>query len=105
MIRSLMATEENLGQVRTLITVEASDNLEMLDTSANHTLLQQVAKITGGQVLPPTAMSEVIELASLTPEVTETVRRKPLWNRWANLWIVFGCLAVEWTVRKYKGLV
>lgn len=104
-ISSLMAAEENPGQVRTLITIETSDNIEMLDTSANHTLLEQVAKITGGQVVPPTAMSEVLQLASLTPEVTETVRRQPLWNRWANLWIVFGCLSVEWIVRKQKGLV
>lgn len=104
-INSLSSAGDIPGQIRTLVTVEGNDNIEMLDTSANLTLLEQVAKITGGQVLPPTAMSEVIELASLTPEVTETVRRKPLWNRWANLWIVFGCLAVEWIVRKQKGLV
>ena len=77
----------------------------MLDTSDNDTLFKKEKKITGGQIVPPTAMSEVLQLASLTPEVTETVRRKPLWNRWANLWIVFGCLSFEWIVRKQKGLV
>jgi hypothetical protein len=61
--------------------------------------------MTGGQVIPPTAMSEVLELVSFTPDVTETIQRKPLWNRWSNLFIVLGCLFTEWIVRKGKGLV
>jgi hypothetical protein len=77
----------------------------MLDTTTNRALLEQLAEMTGGQVTPPDAMAEVIELASLSPEVSETVRRTPLWNRWMNLWIVVGCLFVEWVVRKHKGLV
>ena len=68
-------------------------------------LLEQIAKMTGGQVVPPTAIDEVLRLASLSPEVTETVQRTPLWNRWSNLWIVLGCLSIEWIVRKRKGLV
>ena len=99
------ASEPQSGELRKLITVDASDEVEMLDTSTNLALLEQVAKITGGQVLPPTAMSEVLQLASLSPEVSETVRRRPLWNRWTNLWIVFGCLSLEWVIRKQKGLV
>ena len=104
-IDELAATEEGKSQVRTLVTVESGDDLEMLDTTTNRALLEQLAEMTGGQVTPPDAMAEVIELASLSPEVSETVRRTPLWNRWMNLWIVVGCLVVEWVVRKHKGLV
>jgi len=88
-----------------MVTIESSDNIEMLDTRCNRPLLEQIAKMTGGQVVPPTAIDEVLKLASLSPEVTETVHRTPLWNRWKNLWIVLGCLSVEWIVRKRKGLV
>ncbi|NOZ39753.1 MAG: hypothetical protein GXP24_05955 [Planctomycetes bacterium] len=91
--------------IRVMIVVDAGDNLEMLDTRCNRTLLEQVAQITGGQVVPPTALAEVLQLASLSPEIHETVRHTPLWNRWTNLWIVLGCLVVEWIVRKQKGLV
>jgi hypothetical protein len=104
-VDELAATEEGQSQVRTLVTVESGDDLEMLDTTTNRALLEQVAEMTGGQVTPPDAMAEVIELASLSPEVSETVQRTPLWNRWMNLWIVVGCLFVEWVVRKQKGLV
>lgn len=104
-IDELASGEEGAAQIRTLVTVESGDDLEMLDTSTNRALLEQVAEMTGGQSMPPTAMAEVIELASLSPEVTETIERTPLWNRWTNLWIVVGCLFVEWVVRKQKGLV
>jgi hypothetical protein len=93
------------GAAMATITVRAADSVEMLNTQCNRALLEQVAEMTGGQVIPPTAMSEVLELVSFTPDVTETVQRKPLWNRWSNLFIVLGCLFTEWIVRKGKGLV
>jgi len=104
-IDDLGQTNQETLQVHRMITVESHDNLEMLDTRCNRVLLEQVAELTGGQVVPPTAIAEVFQLASLSPEVSETVHRTPLWNRWTNLWIVVGCLIVEWVVRKRKGLV
>lgn len=104
-LEELLAETEDKSPARTMITVETSENLELLDTRSDRTLLEQVAKITGGQVIPPTAIAEVLRLASFSPQVNETVKRTPLWNRWANLWIVLGCLVVEWVVRKQKGLV
>ncbi len=104
-VDELLSSEDDKSPIRSMITVEAGDNLELLDTRCNRTLLEQIAQITGGQVVPPTAIAEVLQLASLSPEVRETVRRTPLWNRWANLWIVLSCLVVEWIVRKQKGLV
>ena len=100
-----LTENSNQEEIRRKITIESSDNIEMLDTRCNRPLLEQVAKMTGGQVVPPTAIDEVLKLASLTPEVTETVHRSPLWNRWSNLWLVIICLSVEWMVRKQKGLV
>ena len=96
---------ENEKLNRTMIAIDPGDDLEMLDTRCDRAMLEQIAELTGGQVVPPTALAEVLNLASLSPEVNETVRHVPLWNRWANLWIVLGCLVVEWIVRKQKGLV
>jgi hypothetical protein len=87
------------------ITISAPDSIEMLNTQSNRALLEQVAQMTGGQVIPPTAMAEVLELVSFTPDVSESIQRKPLWNRWTNLFLVLGCLFTEWIVRKGKGLV
>ena len=104
-IDDLDQTGEEKLQLERIVTIESPDNLELLDTRCNRALLEQVAELTGGQVIPPTALPEVFQLASLSPEVSETVQRSPLWNRWLNLWIVVGCLFVEWVVRKRKGLV
>lgn len=90
--------------VQTLITVEASSGIELVNTQANRPLLEQIATLTGGQALPPTAVEEVFRLMSLDPEVTEQTTRTPIWNRWTNLLIVLGCLFTEWAVRKHKGL-
>ncbi|HEX3601361.1 MAG TPA: hypothetical protein VHU84_14510, partial [Lacipirellulaceae bacterium] len=46
------------------ITVHGSDSVEMLNTQCNRALLEQIAQITGGQVIPPTALEEVLELVS-----------------------------------------
>src|SRR5690606_21546213 len=88
-----------------LVSVYAPDNLEMNDTRGNRALLREIAAITGGQVLPPTAVGEIMELSALSPRVIEQSVRTPLWNRWSYLWIVVGCLATEWVVRRMIGLV
>ncbi len=77
---------------------------EFLDTRSDRGLAQQIADITGGQVLPPTAVEEVLRLTNLEPEVTNRLESRPLWLQWKFLWIVFGCLQAEWIVRKVKGL-
>jgi hypothetical protein len=80
-------------------------SIEMMNTECNRPLLEQIAQITGGQIIPPTAIGEVLQLVSFTPEVNTTIERSPLWNRWSNLLLVLGCLFTEWMVRKGKGLV
>jgi len=85
-------------------TVRSPLNRELLDTRCDRALAQQIAEATGGQVLPPTAVGEVLALTNLDPIVTETTKVMPLWVQWKFLWIVFGCLFTEWAVRKQKGL-
>ena len=87
-----------------VINVSASESIEMLNTQCDRALLKQIAVATGGQVIPPTAMSEVLQLTELSPEVSERIEREPLWNRWRYLFTVFGCLAIEWVTRKRLGL-
>jgi hypothetical protein len=85
-------------------TVRADLPLELLDTRCDLALAHQIADATGGQVLPPTAVAEVIGLTDLEPEVSETVENRPLWVQWKFLWIAFACLQTEWIIRKWKGL-
>lgn len=85
-------------------TVRAPRNRELLDTRSDRALAQQLADATGGQVLPPTAVQEILALTNLNPIVTESTEVLSLWVQWKFLWVVFGCLFAEWSVRKSMGL-
>ena len=76
----------------------------MRDTRADVPLLAQIAETTGGLVVEPTALAEVISLADLSPRMTQQTERRALWDRWMTLGIVFGCLCAEWILRKRVGL-
>jgi hypothetical protein len=96
------------GETRELpaasFTVRGTVNRELLDTRCDRALARQIAEASGGQVLPPTAVGEVLALTDLKPIVTEKTETLPLWVEWKFLWIVFGCLFAEWCVRKRMGL-
>ena len=95
--------ENGLG-VKTFINVANSADRETVNTACNRPLMKQIAQVSGGQVIPPTAFAEWLELQTGVPETISQVERQPLWNRWSCLWIAFGCLATEWFVRRMKGL-
>ena len=80
-------------------------NAEMNDTRSNPALLARIAELTGGQVIPPTAVSEVPNLVALAPNVIETQSHQPLWNRWWCLAVLSGCLIIEWIARKRMSLL
>jgi hypothetical protein len=96
------------GETRELpiasFTVRSPVNRELLDTRCDRALARQIAEASGGQVLPPTAVGEVLALTDLKPIVTEKTETLPLWGEWKFLWIVFGCLFAEWCMRKRMGL-
>lgn len=97
--------DKEVGQdVGVSFTVAADIPREMADTRSDPVLARQIATLTGGQVLPPASISEVLELTDLSPIVTEKMTRTPIWAQWKYLWIVFGCLQTEWIVRKWRGL-
>jgi hypothetical protein len=104
-IDQLLASVPDSELLKSTISVRDADSVELLNTQCNRALLEQLAQMTGGQVIPPTAIGEVLQLSSFTPEVTEHIDHTPLWNRWSNIVIVLGCLFTEWIVRKAKGLV
>ncbi len=85
-------------------TVRAPLNREVLDTRSDRALAQQIADATGGQVLPPTAINEVLALTNLDPIILEATDVLPMWVQWKFLWTVFGCLFLEWAIRKQMGL-
>ena len=86
------------------LSVQKELSSELTETRCDRALAQQIADVTGGQVLPPTAIDEILKLTNLDPLTSETIQQHPLWVQWKYLWIVFGCLQWEWIVRRRLGL-
>ncbi len=103
-IDNLHAQSSVVDPVAISFTVQTKLPQELTETRSDRALAGQIASLTGGQVLPPTSVEEILELTDLDPIVTETIERRPLWLEWKYLWIVFGCLNTEWIIRKWKGL-
>lgn len=103
-VERLLSGRTTDAPTEAVVTVAASGSPEQQDTRCNVALLQQIAEVTGGQVLPPTAIDEVLRLSSAGQDVIERVERQALWNRWSLLVVAFGCLCTEWIVRKRLGL-
>lgn len=103
-VEQLLAASHQERTATASFTVEADIPEELVDTRCNRALAQQVASVTGGQVIPPTAIQEVLALTNLEPVVSRRVERRPLWLQWKYLWLLFACLQCEWLVRKWFGL-
>ena len=86
------------------LSVQKEMSSELTETRCDRALAQQIADVTGGQVVPPTAIDEILKLTNLEPLMSETIQQQPLWVQWKYLWIVFGCLQSEWIVRRRLGL-
>jgi len=92
------------AESKTSFTVLAERPLELADTRTNRGLATQLAEVSHGLVIPPTAIGTILNLLDLEPIVTEQTQRVPLWQRWSYLWLIVCCLGVEWSFRKWYGL-
>jgi hypothetical protein len=77
---------------------------EFRDLKANRTLMERIARETGGRVLSPADLDSFSrDLPSRRAPVTDTVT-SPLWHTPAMLLFAFACLLGEWGLRRWKGL-
>jgi hypothetical protein len=82
-------------------------DLELHNPAADFSLLDEIAKITGGTNVPPgelaTHLKKLARLG-LNVEVTR-VERKLLWDNWPLLVVFVFTMTLEWYFRKRRGLV
>ncbi|MCA9241264.1 MAG: hypothetical protein KDA37_13735 [Planctomycetales bacterium] len=104
-VEDILAAAPDAEGSSAIVTVVAPENIEMADTRGNRNLLKELAAMTSGQVLPPAAVGDALRLSAAAPRVIEDTTLTPLWNKWRYFWIVVGCLATEWGIRRMIGLV
>lgn len=104
-IETLLAGADPDVSVQAVVTIEQPMSLERTITSANPTLLEEISAATGGQLISPRALGEVLALLPFEADRQTIETRTPIWDRWSLLWLIFGCLAIEWIIRRRKGLI
>ena len=99
-----LTTDSGAAAANANVTIRPRHHPELLDTRCRLDVAQKIATATGGQIIPPTALAEILTLVDLTPIVSESSISAPLWPEWRYFWIVFLGLNLEWAIRKWKGL-
>ena len=87
--------------------VDARD-LELDNPAADHSLLAELASLTGGNVITPEqhgAFLERLQKEGLVRREETEITRATLWDNWPFLLLFVALIATEWTVRKLRGLV
>jgi len=80
------------------------DPFEQQNPLPNPELLRQVARLSGGEVLPG-AEALAAMLRDLPTEIgPPVVRKAPLWSRWWLLSVLLVLLVIEWAWRRSLGL-
>ena len=78
--------------------------VELADTTVNLPLLDEIATASGGMVVAPDRISELLPIFLGDAREREEIRETPLWD---NAWI-FALLALvltaEWLMRRNAGL-
>jgi hypothetical protein len=81
--------------------------LESINTTADHSILNQMAVESGGKMFSENEISSIAELikqqAGAKPVMREIVKTQSVINLKWIFFLVLGLLAIEWFVRKFNG--
>ena len=80
-------------------------SIEPTGRPARPEVLEEIARVTGGEVLPVDDMSRVISYLAALPEPPPSVRRLQLWAHPLVAGLMISMLGVFWIGRKAVGLI
>jgi hypothetical protein len=79
--------------------------VEPVGRPARPEVLEELARVTRGKVIPAGKPEEVVGLLAALPEPPPAVRRVPLWSEPAFAFTLIGLMGAFWVGRKAVGLV
>jgi hypothetical protein len=89
------------------LTVKAL-NLETRQSAANHTMLNAIAKQSGGQMLMPSQTGQLVDLIKKNDNIKTVVYEDKHYSDIINIKWIFGLilllLSIEWFLRKREGV-
>lgn len=82
----------------------AESRSEYFGSQLNETLLQRIARETGGRYYTPETVSMLPEDLSITGRGSTIIEEKDLWDMPVLLFLLLSLMAAEWLYRRQKGL-
>lgn len=79
-------------------------HFEYLDAAMDADLLQRVADASGGAFYTPATASQLLNDLQRLRQTVSLEHAQPIWDMPLVLALLIGCFAVEWTLRRRKGL-
>jgi hypothetical protein len=78
--------------------------VELGDLALDSDLLNKVASLSGGRVVPPSQAASLADAFGARSKSVEERRESSLWDNWPMLLIFLGAATAEWLVRRRSGL-
>jgi uncharacterized membrane protein len=80
------------------------DRVEMQSVSINRPFLEQLAKDSGGRMIPLNEVDSFVAQLPQTQAPLMEVWSRPVWHQWWVFLIAVTCLLTDWTLRRRQGL-
>lgn len=105
-VARLVAPGLNLGPtpLEARFSIAPPTTAELAELSANVTLLQELARASGGQMFHLDELDQIPSRLRNFSAVTSIPQERPLWDRWPTLLLLCGLLSAEWILRRQNGL-
>lgn len=91
-------------EVSSELIVQKRTSTELANISCNRQFLQQLSAGTGGELLEPWQLSELLEMIQPEEQEGQAVEEQSLWDTWPAMLLFFFLLTTEWIIRKMNGL-
>lgn len=93
-----------IGSDTASVIVEAF-SIELLDTRLNEDALRKIGVLTGGGYVPIAKADSLLSTLEYPPYNKTITAHYRLWGIWRLLWLIIGCLTLEWFIRMRKGML
>ncbi|MBL8815694.1 MAG: hypothetical protein JNL58_06665 [Planctomyces sp.] len=90
--------------IRSDLMVRPRTSAELANVSCNREALQQLADLSGGQMVEPSDLSKLISLIQPEDFSAAQIEERTLWDHWGLMLVFFFLLMCEWVIRKLNGL-
>ncbi|WP_278469748.1 hypothetical protein [Gimesia maris] len=91
-------------EIKTPLFVHSVKTIELGNLTSNPQLLTEMAESSGGKLLTPQTINELMELLPSLKQETTKQDEISVWDHWFFLILIMGILTVEWAIRKLNGL-